>query len=299
LSISIRRLSYSLGAEVIGIDLTLPVDETIFREINNILLEYHVVLFRGQSISRAQHVELARCFGELIEAPKSLQSETHPEVSIVINKPTDNLGSGVIGGEWHSDRAECPCPAAASLLRCVKLPGIGGDTMFANMHKAYDELSPGMKELLGNLEGVYLDHSPDFDLGTPERYLESRLANPAAAHPAVRSHAESGRKMLFVNAETNHFVNMTEDESRPLIRYITERATRPENVYRHQWHEDDLVIWDNRSVLHMALADYDRSKVRHMERVAVIGDESGYAYFGPIGAWPSVDQLLSPQDRAQ
>jgi alpha-ketoglutarate-dependent taurine dioxygenase len=266
------------------------MDEVTFRQVNEIFLEHHVILFRGQSLSRAQHVEFARRFGEPFLVPPTAavdEAEDFPEVSLVVNPP----GRRIIGGAWHSDRSECPRPASASLLRCVELPGLGGDTMFANMHRAYDLLSEGMKELLANLEGVYLDRRPDFDLSTPERYLQSRLANPAAAQPVVRVHNESGRKALYVNTETNHFVGMSEAESKPIIDYLTDWATRPENVYRHVWQEDDLVIWDNRSVLHMALADYDRCKVRHMERVSVMGDESGYEYFGPIGRWPAVERL--------
>jgi taurine dioxygenase len=297
LSIAVRRLSHALGAEITGVDLTRPVDEATFREINDVFLTHHVILFRGQSISRDQHIAFARQFGELHLVPERLRPRAdggtdYPAVSMVTSQPTAP-GRGVIGGMWHSDLAERPRPAAASLLRCVTLPGVGGDTMFANMHQAYEDLSPGMKQLLSGLEGVYLDRAPDFDLSSPQRYWESRRANPAAAQPVVRTHAESGRKALYVNAETSHFVGMTEAESVPIIDYLTRHATRPENVYRHQWQEGDLLIWDNRSVLHMALADYDRTRVRHMERVSVTGDESGSEYLGPIGAWPAAERPAS------
>jgi taurine dioxygenase len=292
----VRPLSFALGALVTGADLTRPLDDATFRQINDAFLAHHVVLFRGQPISRDQHIAFARRFGELHLVPEQLRprradgSGEHAEVSMVTNHPSSGPARSLVGGAWHSDLAERPRPAAASLLRCVTLPGVGGDTMFANMHKAYEDLSPGMRQLLAGLEGVYLDRAPDFDLSTAERYWQSRRANPAAAQPVVRTHAESGRKALYVNAETSQFVGMTEAESKPIIAYLTRHATRPENVYRHQWQEGDLLMWDNRSVLHMALADYDRSKVRHMERVSVIGDESGREYLGPIGVWPAAQR---------
>jgi taurine dioxygenase len=298
LSIVVRRLSHALGAEIIGVDLTRPVDEGTFREINDLFLLHHVILVRGQSISRDQHIAFARWFGELHLVPERLRPPAdggpeYPAVSMVTNQPADpatGVIGPVIGAVWHSDLAERPRPAAASLLRCVTLPGVGGDTMFANMQQAYADLSAGLQALLAGLEGVYLDRAPDFDVSSPQRYWESRRANPAAAQPVVRTHAESGRKALYVNAETNHFVGMTETESKPIIGYLTQQATRPENVYRHQWQEGDLLIWDNRSVLHLALADYDRTRLRQMERVSVIGDKSGYEYLGPIGPWPAAER---------
>lgn len=292
MSIAVRPLSYALGALVTGADLARPLDDATFGQVNDAFLEHHVLLFRGQSLSRDQHVAFARRFGDLHLVPERLRPRRaggpgeYPEVSMVVSEPA-GPGRGVIGGVWHSDLAERPRPAAASILRCVRLPGVGGDTMFANMEQAYADLSAGMQQLLAGLEGVYLDRAPDFDLSSPQRYRMSRRANPAAAQPVVRTHAESGRKALYVNAETSQFVGMTEAESKPLIGYLTQHATRPENVYRHQWQEGDLLMWDNRSVLHMALSDYDRSQVRHMERVSVIGDESGREYLGPIGTWPA------------
>lgn len=294
MSVSAQQLSFALGAEVTGVDLSQPMSDGLFREINDIFLEHHVILFRGQPVTREHHIALARQFGEVLVPPKEIRpagedGQRYPEISMVVSKPTTEPGRRrIIGGDWHSDRSECPRPASASLLRCVSLPGVGGDTMFANMHRAYDELSLGMQKLLDGLYGVYLDRRPDFDMSTPERYRQSRRDNPAAAQPVVRTHAESGGKALYVNKETNHFVGMSEEESKPIINYLVEHATRPENVYRHVWQEDDLIIWDNRSVLHMALRDYDRSQLRHMERVAVIGDQSGYDYLGPIGRWPAV-----------
>jgi taurine dioxygenase len=133
-----------------------------------------------------------------------------------------------------------------------------------------------MKKLLAGLYGVHMQGSVQFGGAGWIRTA------PAASHPVVRVHPDSGRKVLYVNETVRLFVGMTADESQPLIRYLTGHAVRPQNVYRHRWHKDDLVISDNRSVLHMALADYDRTRVRHMERTTVNAAPSGYAYEGPL-----------------
>lgn len=297
MTISIRPLGYALGAEIGNVDLA-SLDDATFAEIRQAFLDYHVILFRGQSITRQDHIDLSKRFGEVyLQTSQPLTyvdgPQDYPELTMVINQPSDNPPLRVAGGAWHSDRSHYARGAGASLLRCVALPGVGGDTMFANMHKAYAELSDGMKEIVEGLDGVYVAFDdrmlgkPPFDLSSPEAYWKSRLKNPSAAHSVVRTHEESGEKSLFISEETFQFVGMTEEESGPLIEYLTQQATRPENVYRHRWQENDLLIWDNRSVLHMALKDYDRGKLRHMERVAVKAAESGYEYFGPIGPWPA------------
>jgi len=174
-----------------------------------------------------------------------------------------------------------PVAAAATFLRAIELPEVGGDTMFANMYRAYETLSDGMKKLLEPLHGVHMLTRAVYDLSTPESAAESWRRFPAAAHPAVRVHPESGRKALYVNGQVRLFAGMTAAESRPLLHHLSEHAVDPTNVYRHRWRKNDLVMWDNRCLLHRALADYDRTQVRSMERTTVHGNKSGYAYQGP------------------
>lgn len=303
MSITLRPLSYALGAEVTGVDISRPLDEATVLGIRDALARFHVLMFRGISMTRSEHIGFTRHFGEsLYHPPTNLRdgAEADPEissvVSMVVHEPSaagaPRAGRRGTRGGWHSDLDQYPSAAALSLLRCVTLPDVGGNTMFANMHRAYDELSPGMKRLLGDLHGVYFRGQPEFDLSTPERYREARLAYEASAQPVVRTHPETGRKALYVSGRTEYFVDMTEEESRPLIDYLIDFSTRPENLYRHQWEEDDLVVWDNRSVLHYAVADYDPTSYRHMERTTTMGEESGSHYLGPIGRWPAVQELV-------
>ena len=286
MTLKIRRLSYALGAEIMGFDFSKPLDERTFREINDAFLEHCVLLFRGQPLTREQHIAFSRRFGELdMNEGRAAHTKLagYPEIILVVAEPMPP-GSSLArhaGAEWHTDNSHLSVAAAASLLHAVEVPGVGGDTMFANMYRAYDTLSDGMKKLLEPLQGVHMLTKAVYDLSTPERAAESWRRFPAAAHPVVRVHPESGRKALYVNEQVRLFVGMTAVESRPLLRYLTEHAVRPQNVYRHEWQKDDLVMWDNRCLLHIALADYDRTKLRHMERTTVHASRSGYNYEGP------------------
>ena len=278
----IRRLSHAVGAEIIGVDISRPLDDATFSAIHSAFLENCVLLFRGQSLTRAQHVAFSRRFGELDSKGKQKPAE-HPEISLVLSKPTENGDPPTgryTGQEWHTDRSHLPIAAAASLLRCIEVPEVGGDTMFCNLYKAYESLSEGMKKLLEGLQGVHKTGQafllPHADAA------QAKLPAEAAAHPIVRVHPETGRKALYVSEQVRLFVGMTSEESKPLLQYLTRHAVRPQNVYRHQWRKDDLLMWDNRCMLHIALADYDRTKVRHMERTTVIATQSGYVYDGPL-----------------
>ena len=287
MTLTIRKLSYALGAQVGGVDISQPLDDKTFSEIHSAFLEHCVLLFRGQPLTQEQHIAFSRRFGELDknEAKAHERPGDYPEIALVISKPKpggEPATGRYTGQEWHTDHSYLPIAAQASLLRCVEVPEVGGDTMFCNLYRAYEALSTGMKQLLEGLYGVHIQASARIDTSSPERAAESARRFPLAAHPVVRVHPETGRKALYVNDQVRLFVGMTAAESKPLIHYLTEQAVRPQNVYRHRWQKDDLVMWDNRCLLHMALADYDRAKVRHMERTTVKGTPSGYAYEGPL-----------------
>ena len=169
-------------------------------------------------------------------------------------------------------------PSLGSLLRCVNAPPVGGDTLFANMYMAYDALSDGMKKLLEGLHGIHLSGTRKIanDNTGVTRAVEQKRLNPPVAQPVVRVHPETGRKALYIGEKVGRFDNMTAEESRPLIDYLCRHATRPEFVYRHNWRENDIVVWDNRCTMHCALGDFDETQLRHLERTTVLGTPSGY-----------------------
>jgi taurine dioxygenase len=274
-----RRLSHGLGAEVSGIDLT-KLGERDAGDLRRALLENGILLFRAQRLSTKQHIALSRVFGELDthdNAPQDRHPEFH-EVLLITNKPkpggepSDTKNTGRV---WHSDHSFTLQPALGSLLRAVEIPEVGGDTMFTNMYLAYETLSGGMKNMIENLNGV---HSTARKIDDAERLADMKRRNPPVAQPLVRVHPETGRKALYVGEKVKRIVGLSEEESRPLLDYLCRHATKPEFVYRHQWRRDDILMWDNRCTMHIALADFDETQLRHMERTTVLGTPSGYVF---------------------
>lgn len=279
MGITFRRLSFSVGAEVLGVDLASSVDDRTFAEIRRAFVDHGVLLFRGARIDRERHIAFSRRFGELDRhesVPRDRDPE-HPEILLVTNRPTPGGGvppSAYTGQLWHSDMSFTLAPAMGSLLRGVVVPPVGGDTMFANMVAAYEALSPGMRRMLEPLEAVHAPERKNADR-SPEWEAENRLINPPVAQPVVRVHPETGRKALYIGEKVKRFLGMSEAESRPLLGFLIAHATQPRFTYRHAWRQDDLLLWDNRSTMHVALGDYDSGELRHMERTTVLGTPSG------------------------
>ena len=274
MNFEIRKISHALGAEITGLDISKPLDGETLNAINSAFLEHCVLVFRGQRVTREQHLAFTRYFGEV--EGTDLHTNRHleyPGITLIVNKPTPDgkAPTGRYNGQdWHTDESHTLTPSKATLLRAIELPEVGGDTMFANCYRAYDTLSEGMKKLIDGLYGGHIQ------LG------KQRRPGFVAAHPIVRVHPETGRKALFLGRRIRHIIDMTAEESAPLLRFLNEHATRPQMVYRHVWQKDDFVMWDDRCTLHIALADFDRTRVRHMERTAVIGNTTGYSYEGPL-----------------
>ena len=280
MSVTVRPLSHALGAEIAGVDLARPLSNAEFDQIHRTFLDKGILLFRDQEITREQHIAFSRRFGEL-DTHESLPRDRHPdypELLLVTNIPKENgkpSDSKYTGQQWHSDLSFTPVPSLGSLLRGITIPPVGGDTMFTNMYLAYDTLSDGMKKMIADLHGIHTGSRKIVDLSS-DRAVEQRKLNPPIAQPVVRTHPETGRKALYIGEKVSGFVGMTEEESRPLIDYLVRHATRPQFVYRHQWRQNDIVLWDNRCTMHIALGDYEEGEIRHLERTTVKGTPSGY-----------------------
>lgn len=287
MALQFRKLSYAIGAEVCDIDVAAPMSEAAFGDIYQAFLDHGILLFRDQDITREQHIQFSRRFGEL-DKHEALPLDRHPqypELLLVTNEPNADgtpSNSRYTGRQWHSDMSFTQVPSLGSLLKSWTVPEVGGDTLFANMTLAYDTLSDGMKKLIADLHGVHLsgtrkiNHAPT---GEARRELSIKL-NPPIAQPVVRVHPETGRKALYLGEKVKRFDGMTEEESQPLIQYLNAHATKPEFVYRHQWRKNDIVVWDNRCTMHQALGDFDETQRRHMERTTVLGTPSGYVVAG-------------------
>ena len=283
MAVKLRPLSHALGAEVCDVDVSRNMSEQSFGEIYRAFLEHGILLLRNQKLTREQHIDFSRRFGEL-DRHDALPRDRHPkypELLMVTNEPKPDgspSDSRYTGRQWHSDMSFTLHPSLGSLLRCVRTPAVGGDTLFSNMYAAYDALSFGMKKLIADLHGIHLSGTRkinDEESGA-KRKAEQKRINPPVAQPVVRVHPETGRKALYIGEKVHRFDGMTEEESRPLIDYLCKHATRHEFVYRHQWRADDIVVWDNRCTMHCALGDFDETQLRHLERTTVLGTPSGY-----------------------
>lgn len=274
-------LGYALGAEIRGVDVTTPPAPETVAEVNRLWGEAHVIAFRGARLTPEDVVAFAGAFGDLNDhaSTPAYRHPDIPELLMVTNREVNGKPSETrnTGRNWHSDYAYTNRPANGSILYCDTRPPVGGDTMFANMVRAYETLSETMRGIVDQLHAVY-----DFSLVAgiaerdPAKTAEAKRLNPPIAHPAVRTHPATGKRALYVSERVSHFHGMTQAESRPLIDFLCAHATRPDNVYRHIWSEGDLVCWDNRTVMHMALADFDQTQPRHMMRATLLGDPSGF-----------------------
>ena len=280
-SIQLKRLSGGLGAEILNIDLASPHCGNVFPAIHDAFLEHSVLVFHGQKLSPDQLVAFSRRFGRLEQhVIKDFALPENPDVFIVSNVKEAGKPIGAIraGQYWHSDCSYMAKPTLASLLYALEIPSYGGDTMFTSTVRAYDELSETMKDLLSGLSAVH-----DYNLAYEQYFArfsdrpplspEQKAKVPPIQHPIVRTHPETGKKVLFVNPGfTRQIVGMTEAESRAILSFLFQHAVQPHMMYRHRWAKGDLVIWDNRSTWHLAVADYDMAEPRHMHRTSVEGD---------------------------
>ena len=278
-TIDIQPLGSTVGAEIGGVDLTQSLSGRTIGDIRDALNTHGVIFFRDQDVTPAQHVAFTERFGPIMVSEFMTPVDGFQQVSEV-RKEADQTRN--TGGNWHTDHPFDTEPPLGSILVARELPEIGGDTLFASMYAAYDNLSDGLKRTLASLKAVHSKRqaydpsrlSAERQVGAEEQAeVEALLAKNEAitAHPVVCRHPESGREVLFVNPNyTVRFEGWTQEESLPLLRYLYAQATRPENTCRFHWRDGSIAFWDNRSTLHLALNDYHGSR-RLMHRTTVTG----------------------------
>ena len=266
----IATITPAIGAEISGIDLT-ALDPDSVSAIKDAFFKHHVLVFRDQVLTRDQHKAFGRLFGELHIHPSKRNGMNHedPELFIVNTKPDAKLTNGEA---WHSDVSCEEIPPMASILYVTKCPeNGGGDTMFANMHAAFDELSPELQTLLIGKTGY---HDGEIDLRNYGIRLRPGQTYPKASHPVVPRHPQTGKAYLFANGSfTSHIEDMPRWESDMLLQGLYQRtATNPRIQCRVKWSPNTVVMWDNRSAQHHAILDYS-GFARYGERVSVLDAE--------------------------
>lgn len=274
--ITVTRLAGACGAVVGGVDLSAALDDAAIAAVRQALLDHQVIFFRDQHMTRDQHKAFGRRFGPLLVHPQYVNLEGHPELLPVL-KEADAREN--IGGVWHSDLSDLPAPPLGSILYAKEIPPYGGDTMFANQYLAYEALSDGMKALLAPLRAHHSSRtlSDAATRGDRNATRSTKLRadiDPDAAvnlHPVVRTHPETGRKSIYVDApHTVRFEGMSEAESAPLLGFLFAHCTRPEFTCRFRWENGSVAFWDNRCLMHYALNDY-HGRRRYLERVTIGG----------------------------
>ena len=270
---SVNPLSSALGAELSGVDLTTDMSPAVLQEIRQQLLEHEVIFFRDQDISPEQHRALAASFGPL---------QTHPAYDTVAGIPEITILESTAENPtkieaWHTDMTFRQHPPLGCVLRSKIIPAKGGDTMWASMTAAYDALSPAMQNFLSELSAEH-----DFSYGFRESLAEpggrDRLAqavadNPPVIQPVIRTHPETGKKVIFVNSLfTTRILELSREESQAVLNFLYGHITTPEFSCRFNWKANSIAIWDNRSTQHKPVNDYFPAH-RMLHRVVIDGDK--------------------------
>ncbi len=274
--LEIHPLTPAIGAEIAGIDLASADIADSIPQIRAALLKYGVIFFRDQPLTAEQHIAFARQFGDLEIHPATPRDQANREILRIAHGPESRGQENA----WHSDVTWREKPSLGSILRAVEVPEVGGDTLFANMHLAYERLSVSMKRLIEGQTAVH-DIARVFAKRLNKRPEELHEQYPPMRHPVVRTHPETGQPAIYVNtAFTSHIEGFSETESRWLLDHLFATAADPEIQCRFRWKAGSIAFWDNRVCQHFAASDYFPAR-RVMERVTIAGCRP---YYEPAAA---------------
>jgi len=256
----VTRFAAPLGARIEGLDIRAVTDSEL-EEINSHFLAHQVLVFPNQELAELDHMAFAERWGKLVRHPYAGMKD-FPDIIELRNvgKRRD------INQHWHSDMTYNPAPPKFTMLYAKETPTLGGDTAFSNQILAYEALSDGLKSVLVNLKA---EHTA---AGLAGQYKQNTDQAPSAIHPVIRTHDETQQRALYVcRAFTHKFVGWSLKESKALLEFLYEHSIRPEFQARHHWQNGDLVMWDNRSLLHYAVHDHAEEAIRTIQRLQVEG----------------------------
>jgi taurine dioxygenase len=268
--IQVRRVAGAIGAEISGVDVSADLPPEVIEEITQALNEHHVIFFRDQALTPQRQAAFASWFGSPTPYPMVKGLDGTDEVVPVIKNAGERVN---FGGLWHADTTYLEEPPMGALLYAVELPPYGGDTLFANMHLAYETLSPRLQAFLETLTVVQNSAKAEVSRTREDRIRDQGGVRRqlVAEHPAVITHPRTGRKTLFVNAaHTEQFKELTPEESEPLLQFLFQHLTRPEFTCRFAWTPGALAFWDNYATQHNPINDYHGFR-RVMHRVTIGG----------------------------
>ncbi len=282
---NIRPLAPAIGAEIVDFDLTRDLDDDSFATIESTFNERGLLLFRKQHLNEQQHLDLSRRFGPLQDhVLKPFLIPGYPQIlriTNILDKEGQPLGIGDAGLFWHSDTSYIKDPCRCSLLYSIEVPAWQGDrsygdTMFSSLTAAYEALDEPTRRQIADLTsehsfGKHYARMQAAGSKRPDLTEEQKREVPKVVHPVVRPHPITGRKALYVNdGYTTHVIGMAQAESDALVEKLTQHTIRPEFTYRHHWNVGDLLIWDNSSTQHLAIADNALPQRLLMHRTTVL-----------------------------
>ena len=278
MSLQITPLCDALGAEVTGLDLSQPIDHQEERTVLEAYLRYHLLCFRSEPLEPTEFVAFARRFGE--PQQQLLREQRHnevPEVSLLdstYKKPEDkpdDLRRVRLSG-WHTDDSYFEAPAKATLLQSIAIPDSGGQTRFCNTHAAYEDLEENEKQRLSTLKAAHRYDTPRASARPKVRSAEEEAETPEVIHPIIRTHDDSGIKAIYLNPNrTDRVIDVDHDESETILEWIYDRMTQDKYRYDHEWRVGDLIIWDNRCLVHSVNMDFPVGQKRLHQRILLRG----------------------------
>ena len=272
---NIRSFKSALGAEITGLDLSRPVDAATRQALNDAWIKHAVLVIRGQKLTPPQFAAAAGIFGEILEQQlKKFTVPEHPLVGTISSRdlPVVDGKLHVRGENYHTDHSNFSAPPKATTLHAVSLPQFGGDTQFVDVRAAFDDLPEATRRAILPLRSPHVYESSQSPRKMAALSPEERAKVPQTLQPLVIRHPDSGRAALYLNTGRMEGIEgMQSDKAFKLIDELYTHATQPKYEYRHKWLAGDMVIWDNRSVMHQANADYDPSEYRFLYRIMLKG----------------------------
>jgi alpha-ketoglutarate-dependent taurine dioxygenase len=274
---SLEEISPTGVAEIEGLDLSHPLSAKQVDAIRQALLQFPVLVFRSQSLSKDQQAKFSVNFGELEgHIGKLSDGSTFPTVHTLTNLDAEgnliNMDVAKLNYFWHTDKSYHAVPAFVTILHAIEIPPSGGDTQYTNTRLAYEALPPEMKSHLARLQVVHDWVASRINSGTAPATEDQKRARPAVTHPLVRTHPDTGQKALYLGVHVSHINRVSNTESKALLTELTGHIGQEQFVYTHRWRKGDVVMWDNRCLLHRALPNYEIARhPRILNRTVIVG----------------------------
>jgi len=279
MSFQIKPLSKQYGAEVIGLDLTEALDSETVEKVYKAFVDQSVIVFRKQNLEPKHFIDVAKAFGKPLEQLLTRnQLPGYSVINTVSNQEKTKDGKpDLLGQIWHTDHSFWATPPKATMLHAVTLPKEGGDTCFANMQLAYEDIPEALRARIAGLKAVHAYRESRKPPSEDERANEGNAMPTEVAdgmvHPVVRTHPDTAKQAIYINPlRIKRFLGLAPVASAKLVDELTKHSTKKKYVYRHRWRQGDLVMWDNRSVMHKVDVNYDITQLRLLHRIILEGD---------------------------